>query len=75
MFERKYAPYIGGAVVGTFMSFIMSAIITAANTGLNDGFFGRWMQAFFIAWLCAVPLAIAAQFFMPKLMKKLIRQQ
>ncbi len=73
MFERKYAPYIAGFIMGTFMSFIMSAIITYANTGLGAGYVSRWGHAFFIAWICAVPLAIIANMFMPKIMPKLIK--
>ena len=60
--------------MGTFMSVIMSAIITAANTGFLDGYFGRWMHSLVIAWLCATPLAILGSFFVPKIVKKLIRR-
>ncbi|WP_430461678.1 DUF2798 domain-containing protein [Thalassolituus sp. LLYu03] len=32
------------------MAALVSAIVTAVNTGLDHGFFGRWMSSYAIAW-------------------------
>lgn len=37
------------------MAFIMTAFITLINTGLADGYIGRWIHSFIYAW----PLAMA----------------
>ena len=56
------------------MSFVMSGIITAVNTGLDHGFMVRWLLAAFpVAWVCAVPLAVVASITMPRIMRRLIR--
>nr|WP_277610978.1 DUF2798 domain-containing protein [Microbulbifer celer] len=39
-----------------FMSTMMSAVITVVNTGLTEGFFGRWLHAGLVAWVIAFPL-------------------
>jgi hypothetical protein len=40
------------------MSIIMSCAITAINTGLSEGFIGRWGHAWIFAW----PLATASAY-------------
>jgi hypothetical protein len=41
---------------------LMTAIITAANTGFDNGFWARWARAFFIAW----PIAFSFIFLFSK---------
>ena len=36
------------------MAFIVSAFVTLVNTGLSEGYVGRWMHAFFLAWPVAM---------------------
>ena len=38
------------------MSLLMSGVITFINTGMDNGFFYRWMPAFLVAWAVAFPL-------------------
>lgn len=53
------ARFIFPVLMGGMMAFFMTAIITMINFGgLPDGFVGKWMKAFLIAW----PLASLAAF-------------
>ena len=74
MIPQRYAPLVAGLLMGSFMSFLISGVITAVNTGLDGGTFGRWMQAFPIAWGVAVPLASLGSFAMPHLLKRVIKR-
>lgn len=56
MIDKKYERYIFAFLMGTIMSFIMSFIISFINLGLIDGFFVKWMEAFFKAAVCAIPI-------------------
>jgi len=37
------------------MAFIMTGFVTWVNTGMDNGYAGRWMRAFLLAW----PLAMS----------------
>ena len=50
------------------MSVIMCAVITAAGTGISDGYIER----FFKAWIFAFPVAIVAAFTMAPITRKLV---
>ena len=50
------------------MSIIMCAVVTAAGTGIDDGYIER----FFKAWVFAFPVAVLAAFTMAPLAKKLV---
>ncbi|MGL4494300.1 MAG: DUF2798 domain-containing protein [Beijerinckiaceae bacterium] len=53
------AKFIFPVLMGGMMAFFMTAIITMINFGgIPDGFIGKWMKAFIIAW----PLAALAAF-------------
>ncbi len=56
MIDKKYERYVFAFLMGTIMSFIMSFIISFINLGLIDGFFLKWMEAFFKAAVCAIPI-------------------
>lgn len=56
MIDKKYERYVFAFIMGTIMSFIMSFIISFINLGLIDGFFLKWMEAFFKAAVCAIPI-------------------
>jgi hypothetical protein len=36
------------------MAFIVTAFVTWSNTGMSEGYTGRWMHAFFLAWPIAM---------------------
>ena len=46
----------------------MCAVVTAAGTGMDDGYLGR----FFKAWVFAFPVAIVAAFTMAPITRKLV---
>mgnify|MGYP003542808429 FL=1 len=56
MIDKKYEKYVFALIMGTIMSFIMSFIISFINLGFIDGFFLKWMEAFFKAAVCAIPI-------------------
>ncbi|RUO18053.1 hypothetical protein CWE06_12140 [Aliidiomarina haloalkalitolerans] len=41
-----------------YMAFFMTFVITWINTGLGEGFLGRWWTAFYIAWPIAACLML-----------------
>ena len=45
--------------MSVYMSLLMTGLITWVNTGLGEGFIGRWWTAFYIAW----PIAFVLVFF------------
>ncbi|HJE03270.1 MULTISPECIES: DUF2798 domain-containing protein [Arcobacteraceae] len=56
MIDKKYDKYVFALIMGTVMSCIMSFIITFINLGFVDNFFFRWMEAFYKAAFCAIPI-------------------
>ena len=50
------------------MSVIMCAVVTAAGTGIHEGYIER----FFKAWVFAFPVAVAAAFTMAPITRKLV---
>jgi len=50
------------------MSVIMSGVITAVNTGIDDGF----LERYFNSWLFAFPVALFAAFTMAPILKSLV---
>jgi fructose-specific phosphotransferase system IIC component len=51
----RFIPLLFPFFMSLVMAFIMTAFITWINTGLADGYVGRWMHSFLLAW----PLAMA----------------
>ncbi len=74
MFDKKYDKYLFALIMGTIMSFIMSFIITFINLGFIDGFFYRWMEAFFKAAVCAIPIITVVAPRVRKIVDKLIKK-
>ena len=52
------------------MSVIMSGVVTAVNTGINDGFLVRY----FNSWLFAFPVALFAAFTMAPIMRPFVNK-
>lgn len=46
----RHAPKLFAFFMSLFMAFIMTGCVTFINTGLQSGFFSRWMQAFSMVW-------------------------
>lgn len=56
--NKKYAHYLFAAIMAVSMGFIMSLALTFVNTGMDNGFFLRWIRAFITAICIAFPTAL-----------------
>ena len=74
MLDKKYERYVFALIMGTIMSFIMSFIISFINLGFIDGFFLKWMEAFFKAAVCAIPIISFVAPFVKKVVSKVIKE-
>jgi ABC-type multidrug transport system permease subunit len=54
--NAKYAPIVFAAIMSIIMAGFMSAVVTAINTGLEDGFVTRWLMAY----VKVLPIAFVA---------------
>jgi len=54
----RWQPLLFAGFMSGFMAFFMSGILTLVNLGWVDGFFGKWLHAFLIAWPIAFPLVL-----------------
>ncbi|QKF58747.1 DUF2798 domain-containing protein [Aliarcobacter lanthieri] len=73
MIDKKYEKYVFAILMGSIMSFIMSFIISFINLGFIDGFFLKWMEAFFKAAVCAIPIISIVAPRVKKIVEKIIR--
>ena len=56
MFPKKYSNLLFILVMGFGMSLLMTLIITYVNTGLDNGYIGRFLKA----WAVGLPIAITS---------------
>ena len=68
MISKKYSQNLFMIIMSFGMSVIMSAVVIAASTGIQDGYIER----FFKAWVFAFPVAIVAAFTMAPITRKLV---
>ena len=68
MISKKYSQNLFMIIMAFGMSIIMCAVITAAGTGIHNGYIER----FFKAWVFAFPVAIIAAFAMAPITRKLV---
>ena len=68
MISKKYSQNLYMIIMSFGMSVIMSAVVTAAGTGIYDGYIER----FFKALVFAFPVAIVAAFTMAPITRKLV---
>ena len=73
MLDKKYERYVFALIMGTIMSFIMSFIISFINLGFIDSFFTQWIEAFFKAAVCAIPIISVVAPFVKKIVSKVIK--
>ena len=55
---QRFQPLLFAAFMSFFMALCMSGILTVVNLGWVDGFFGKWLRAFLVAWPIALPLVL-----------------
>ena len=68
MASKKKSQNLYMIIMSFGMSVIMCAVVTAAGTGIHDGYIER----FFKAWVFAFPVAVLAAFTMAPIAKKLV---
>ena len=68
MTSKKKSQNLYMIIMSFGMSVIMCAVVTAAGTGIHDGYIER----FFKAWVFAFPVAIIAAFTMAPITRKLV---
>ena len=68
MTPKKKSQNLYMIIMSFGMSVIMCAVVTAAGTGIHDGYIER----FFKAWVFAFPVAIVAAFTMAPITRKLV---
>ena len=68
MFPKKYSNFLFILFMGFSMSLIMTLIITYINTGMDSGYFYRFLKA----WVVGLPIAIIAAFLVGPSMKKFV---
>ena len=70
MTSKKKSQNLYMIIMSFGMSVIMCAVVTAAGTGIHDGYIER----FFKAWVFAFPVAIVAAFTMAPITRKLVEK-
>jgi len=68
MTSKKKSQNLYMIIMSFGMSVIMCAVVTAAGTGIHDGYIER----FFKAWVFAFPVAVLAAFTMAPITRKLV---
>ena len=65
MLKKKYAQPRFVILMSSSMSVIMGGVVVAVNTGIGEGFLGRW----FYSWTFAFPVALIAAFTMAPVLR------
>ncbi|PRY72533.1 DUF2798 domain-containing protein [Halomonas ventosae] len=73
LFPPRFAPLVFAVLMSLYMVTLMTFVITWVNTGLGNGFAGRWWRAFYIAWPIAVMLILLGAPRLQRLAALLIR--
>ena len=56
MNPQKKFHLVFSLIMGALMISLMTLVITFVNIGLVEDFVGRWLRAFFIAYVVGVPV-------------------
>ena len=54
----RFSNTIFSIVMVTGMSFVISLAMTILNTGIDDGFFTRWVSAWLVSFIVAYPTVL-----------------
>ena len=65
---QKHANLLFAFIMSVLMATLMTCIVTLKLTGLNAGFFIRWLHAFLTAW----PIAFPAILLLAPITRKLV---
>jgi hypothetical protein len=64
---KQYFHLVFSLIMGAIMVLLMTFVITLVNVGMASDFFFRWMKAFAVAYVVAVPVI----YFLAPMAKKL----
>ena len=70
MISKKYSQTLFLIFMSFGMSVIMSGVVTAVNTVIDNGF----LERYFNSWLFAFPVALFAAFTMAPIMRPLVNK-
>ena len=70
MISKKYAQPLFMIFMSFGMSVIMSGVVVAVNTGISDGYVGRW----FYSWMFAFPVSLIAAFTIAPVMRPFVNK-
>ncbi|MGS2744670.1 DUF2798 domain-containing protein [Vreelandella aquamarina] len=73
-FPPRYARWVFAVLMSIYMVTLMTLVITWANTGLSEGFLGRWWRAFYIAWPIAFTLILIGAPQLQKVTARLLKK-
>ncbi|ERS84779.1 MULTISPECIES: DUF2798 domain-containing protein [unclassified Halomonas] len=73
-FPPRLAPLVFAVLMSLYMVSLMTFVIIWVNTGLSEGFTGRWWRAFYIAWPIAFALILVGAPRLQRLAAMLIRR-
>ena len=68
MLKKKYSNFIFILIMGFGMSLFMTLIITYINTGMDNGYFRRFLKA----WSVGLPIAIATSLLVGPIAKRFV---
>ena len=68
MLKKKYSNFIFILIMGFGMSLFMTLIITYINTGMDNGYFQRFLKA----WSVGLPIAIATSLLVGPIAKRFV---
>ncbi len=74
MFNKKFEPLLMTFFMSLFISAIMSFAITLMNLGFVDGFIKFWLNAYWKAFLIAVPVVLLTMPVIKKIVGSLIKE-
>ena len=74
LIPKKYEFLIFSFLMSSFMTFIMSGVVSYINMGLVDGFLKLWSTAYVNSFVVAFPSVILVVPLVRKLVVKLIKQ-
>ncbi len=61
MLPSRLAPYFFGLLLSGMMSCLVSGIATYRASGMVEGFFALWMEAWIFSWMVAFPTLVLAR--------------
>jgi hypothetical protein len=73
--SAKYRPILFVSVMAALMSIVMSFTLTAINIGFPSNFLVIWLRACLVAFIVAVPVAVAARPIANRVVDLLIEQR